>query len=142
MDAAGAQRVKARPAVVDCVAFRGGELLLVLRRKEPGAGKWALPGGFMEFGESAQEAASRECLEETAVPVRAGRLVGVYSSPARDPRQTVAIAFLCEPEAGTEPRGGDDAAEARWWNVSSLPPLAFDHEKIVFDALKVAGADG
>ena len=134
-----------RPAVVDAVVLRKaiatssgfeGEILLVKRGKEPEMGKWALPGGFMAWDESAADAVTREVREETGAGVRPLKITGVYSSPSRDPlRQTVAIAFLCEFRGG-ELVGGDDAAEAKWWPLYGLPELAFDHKKIIKDALE------
>lgn len=136
---------KPRPAVVDAIVLRKaiatssgfeGELLLVKRGKEPEMGKWALPGGYIDWDETAAEAVVREAREESGVEVRPLKIIGVYSSPKRDPvRQNVAIAFLCEFRGG-ELRGGDDAAEAKWWPLYGLPELAFDHKKIIKDALE------
>jgi len=135
---------KPRPAVVDAVVLRRfiitssgheGEILLIKRAKEPHIGAWALPGGFIEWGETATDAVVREVREETGVSVRPRRIIGVFSDPGRDPRQTIAVAFLCDPISG-EAAGGDDAGEARWWPVYRLPPLAFDHEKIIKTALE------
>jgi len=136
---------KPRPTVVDAIVLRKvvktssgveGELLLVKRAKEPFAGSWALPGGFMEWGENAEQAVAREVHEETSVRVRPVKMSGVYSDPARDPeRQPVAVAFLCEYVSG-DAKGGDDAGEARWYTLSWLPQLAFDHDQIIKDALR------
>ena len=129
-------RRKPRPAVADGVVISRGRILLVLRAREPELGKWAVPGGFLEFGETAEEAVAREVFEETGVKVKPLRITGVYSSPSRDPaRQTVAIAFLCKPAGKMRPRGGDDAERAEWWPLSRLPKLAFDHGKIIREAL-------
>ena len=135
---------KPRPAAVDAVVLRKvvktssgieGEILLVKRGKPPFEGEWALPGGFMDFGETAEQAVVREVHEETGVKVKPMKITGVYSDPERDPeRQPVAIAFLCD-YVGGEAKGGDDASEARWWLLSWLPRLAFDHDKIIRDAL-------
>ena len=133
-----------RPAVGDGVVLRKviktssdveGEILLIKRAKDPEIGKWAVPGGFVNWDETADEAVAREVKEEAGVDVRPIKIIGVYSSPSRDPlRQTVAIAFLCEFRGG-ELMGGDDAAEAKWWPLYQLPELAFDHKKIIKDAL-------
>ena len=137
---------KPRPATVDGVVVRKaiftstgleGELLLIKRAKEPHLGEWALPGGYMDADETASEAVVREVLEETGVKVKPLKMIGVFSDPKRDPRQTVSIAFLCEALSGTA-QGGDDAGEAKWWPLSRLPPLAFDHLKIVASAVGVA----
>ncbi len=91
----------------------------------------------MEYGESAEETCAREALEETGLTVVVERLVGVYSDPKRDPRwHTVGVAYLCGVLGGSL-RGGDDAAEARRFPLGGLPELAFDHARIVSDALKV-----
>lgn len=137
---------KARPAVVDAVVLRRvvktssgieGEILLVKRGKPPFAGEWALPGGFMQWNESAEEAVVREVYEETGVKVKPVKITGVYSSPSRDPeRQPVAVAFLCD-YLGGDARGGDDAGEARWWLLAWLPKLAFDHDRIIKDAVSI-----
>ncbi|MEM3030274.1 MAG: NUDIX hydrolase [Candidatus Micrarchaeia archaeon] len=127
-----------RPATADAVVIHAGSVLLVRRARPPFAGRWALPGGFVDEGETAEQAAARECLEETGVRVRAARLIGVYSSPARDPRKTVTAAFLCRPAGPLEPRGGDDAAAARWFPLVRLPPLAFDHREILADAIRLS----
>jgi 8-oxo-dGTP diphosphatase len=110
-----------------------GRVLLVRRGRPPFEGTWALPGGFCEWGETTEEACAREAREETGVKVRIGRLLGVYSDPARDPRgHTITILYEARPLAGS-PRGGDDAAEARWFTRAELrtATLAFDHGRIV-----------
>lgn len=114
-----------------------GRLLLVRRGGPPFRGKWALPGGFCDVGETTEEACAREVEEETGVEVRIGRLLGVYSDPKRDPRgHTVSVLYEARPVRGAA-RGGDDAAEARWFTpreANSLA-LAFDHGKIVREQL-------
>jgi len=126
-----------RPTAVDAVVIEGGKVLLIRRARPPFKGRWALPGGFVEEGESAEEAVVREALQETGVRVAVKGLIGVYSSPERDPRGTIAVAFLCSPTGPSSPRGGDDARAAGWFPLSSLPPLAFDHAKIIHDALNL-----
>jgi 8-oxo-dGTP diphosphatase len=114
-----------------------GRVLLVRRGFPPFEGAWSLPGGFCEWGETTEEACAREAREETGVKVRIGRLLGVYSDPARDPRgHTITVLYEARPVAGS-PRGGDDAAEARWFTRGELrdAALAFDHGKIVREQL-------
>jgi 8-oxo-dGTP diphosphatase len=122
----------------DCVVFdASGRLLLIQRGHEPFKGQYALPGGFVEVGETVEAAALRELKEETGVEGRILKLVGVYSDPQRDPRgHTVGVAFLVELVAG-EPSGGDDAASAAFVGDWRDQKLAFDHDVIVADALKL-----
>lgn len=121
---------------VDAVVFdRAGRLLLIKRKSPPFKGCYALPGGFVEHGETVEEAARRELKEETGVTVESQRLVGVYSDPGRDPRgQVVSIAFLMKARAA-RPTAGDDAAAAEFVADWRSKPLAFDHAKIVADAI-------
>lgn len=126
------------PAVtVDVAVFTFADnalkVLLVRRAEDPFAGRWALPGGFVGIDESLKRAAWRELGEETGI--RAGFLeqVGAFGRPDRDPRERViTIAYLALVAADRlEIRPGSDAAEARLFDVGSLPDLAFDHAKIL-----------
>jgi 8-oxo-dGTP diphosphatase len=132
-----------RPALTaDVAAFRIGaaglELLLVRRGSPPYLGMWALPGGFVEKDEPLASAALRELREETGIaPDGALQLVGAYGDPGRDPRGwtvTVLFAVALGDAEPAEPSAGDDAAEAGWHAVSSLPELAFDHSRLAADA--------
>jgi len=125
-----------KPSVtVDGVIIKNGKILLIKRRNEPFKGMWALPGGFVEYGERVEDAVIREIREETGLNARIKKLIGVYSDPKRDPRgHTISIVFLLEAEG--EAKGGDDAMEAKFFDLNNLPPLAFDHEKIIKDAIK------
>ncbi len=116
---------------VDVVILCGGGVVLVERRNPPPG--WALPGGFVEEGESLEQAAVREALEETGLRVRLREQFFTYSDPRRDPRRhTITTVYLGEAE-GT-PRGGDDALRARVWTWAALPePLCFDHGRILAD---------
>ncbi len=119
---------------VDAVVLEGDSIVLIKRRNPPFQGLWALPGGFVEYGESVEEAVKREVKEETGLEVEVGRLVGVYSDPGRDPRgHTVSVCFLCKPVGGFL-RAGTDSAEARKFRLSEIHRLAFDHGKILCDA--------
>jgi ADP-ribose pyrophosphatase YjhB (NUDIX family) len=106
--------------------------IVLIRRKHPPPG-WAIPGGFIDAGERAEEAAAREALEETGLPVTLTALLGVYSDPARDTRRhTISTVYVATAE-GT-PSGGDDASEAGLFGETDLPaPLAFDHAAILAD---------
>lgn len=125
-----------RPFVTDAVIVRDGKIVLIRRNKEPFRGRWALPGGFAEKNETAEECCEREAFEETGLRVRVKKLIGVFSDPGRDPRRTVAAAYLCE-VVGGELKGGTDAKEARWFALEELPALAFDHEKIIKEGRKL-----
>ena len=117
-----------------------GRILLVRRGRPPFAGAWALPGGFVEYGETVEDACARETLEETGLAVEVGAIAGVYSRPDRDPRgHTVSIVYFCRPVGG-EIQGGDDAAEARWFSPAEAASLsyAFDHAEIVGAHVRVA----
>ena len=125
-----------RPSVtVDVIIFtlrdQDLQVLLVRRKHPPFAGYWAIPGGFVDEGESAEAAAAREAIEETALEVRNLRQFRVYSEPGRDPRQhTASLVFTADCEG--VPVGGDDAAEASLFTKESLPAdIAFDHAQIL-----------
>lgn len=132
-----------RPALsADCVIFavEGDDLhvLLVRRGREPFRGKWACPGGFVNMDETVEEAASRELYEETGLKDAAIEQLHTFSAVDRDPRgRVVTVAFValvskdnCRPEAG------DDAEKAEWFNISEIPELAFDHNRILELALE------
>lgn len=126
---------KVPSVTVDCVVFDDRDRLLLIRRRHaPFEGQFALPGGFVDYGERTEAAARRELMEETSLVATGLRLVGVYSDPARDPRgHTVGIAYLTTIEDGT-PVAGDDAAEAEFRSDWRELDLAFDHNEIVRDA--------
>ena len=126
---------------VDCVALDAqGRVLLIKRGHPPFEGHYALPGGFVDVGETVEEACRRELLEETGVKAGKLTLVGVYSDPARDPRgHTVSAAFLTR-VGSVKAIAGDDAAAAEWVAVGPRLKLAFDHRKILRDALKLAAS--
>jgi 8-oxo-dGTP diphosphatase len=131
----------ARPALtVDVVLLAGDaprRVLLIQRRNPPFAGEWALPGGFVDEGETVAVAAGRELREETGVEVSGLALLGVYDTPGRDPRGwSVSVVYVLCVASELEARGGDDAGDARWFASDELPPLAFDHKLIVEDALR------
>jgi len=121
---------------------RAREVLLIRRGAQPFEGAWALPGGFLEPFERPEDAARRELAEEAGLRLHGPfMLVGVYGEPGRDPRGwmvSAAYVVLLEHDA-PELTPGDDAAEARWFAIDELPPLAFDHDRIVADALVVLG---
>jgi len=111
-------------------------VILIRRKKEPFKDQWAIPGGFIEYGETAEHAAIRETKEETGLDVEILKLVGVYSDPKRDPRgHVIAIAFLAK-EVGGNLVANDDAKAVKVFKITEIPKnLAFDHAKILKDAL-------
>jgi 8-oxo-dGTP diphosphatase len=121
---------------VDGFLLKDDFVLLVQRKHAPFQGAWALPGGFVEYGEKTEEAVVREVLEETGLHTKVMSLLGVYSDSHRDPRgHTVTVAYLVEHVRG-DLRPGDDASSAKFFKQDELPALAFDHAEIVKDAFK------
>ena len=108
-------------------------ILLIERKRDPFAGKWALPGGFVEEQERLVDAAKRELLEETGLENIELEQLHAFGDPGRDPRGwTITIAFLaCVQPHLLKPKAGDDAAEVEWFPLDALPALAFDHAEIV-----------
>ena len=108
-----------------------GDAVVLIERKNPPPG-WALPGGFVDYGECFEDAARREAREETGLDARLIRQFHTYSAPDRDPRQHTASTVFIATAEGT-PVGMDDARQARLFRLDELPPLAFDHAKILAD---------
>lgn len=133
-----------RPYIsTDCIVFDELKRVLLIRRKnEPFRGQYALPGGFIEVGETAEDSARRELKEETGIEAGNLRLLGVYSDPKRDPRHhTITIAYLVRAD-GQAPVAGDDAATAEFVAHPEKQKLAFDHNLILRDALKLHAETG
>jgi len=129
-------KYKSPKLTVDGILLKKGEILLIKRKNPPFKNSWALPGGFVEYGEKTEDAVLREVFEETGLKTTIKKLIGVYYDPDRDPRgHTVSIVYLIEEQSG-ELLGGDDALEAKFFKVKKLPTLAFDHGKIIEDLLK------
>ena len=130
------------PAVTtDCVIFgydlrEGLSVLLIERGIDPFKGQWAFPGGFLQMDEDADTCARRELFEETGFKAASFIQFGTFSDVNRDPRERViTIAYMALVRKG-DVQGGDDAADARWFPVTSVPPLAFDHDRILRIALE------
>ncbi|HEC82236.1 MAG TPA: NUDIX hydrolase [Thermoplasmatales archaeon] len=118
---------------VDGLVIKDNSILLIKRKNEPFKNMWALPGGFVNYGETVEDAVKREVKEETGLDTDITELFGVYSDPNRDPRgHTISVVFILKPENG-EVKGGDDAADARYFPLNVVPKLAFDHNKIIMD---------
>ena len=130
------------PAVTtDCVIFgydskEGLSVLLIKRGVEPYKDHWAFPGGFIRMDEDAETGARRELKEETGFDTSYVEQFGCFSEVNRDPRERViTIAFYALVKK-SEVRGGDDAADAHWFPIDNIPPLAFDHDRILRVALQ------
>jgi len=120
---------------VDAVVLKNKKILLIKRKQEPYRGHYALPGGFVEYGETVEAALRREVREETGLRVRIQSLVGVYSDPHRDPRgHVISVAFAADIVGGSV-AAGSDASDAVLLDIVDLPPLAFDHAQIIRDAI-------
>jgi len=136
-----------RPALTaDAVVFaKDGDsirLLLVERKHDPCKGCWAFPGGFMNMDETTAQAAHRELFEETGIKVDAMKQVGAYDKVDRDPRgRVITVAYTTIIDHLLPAKGADDAAKAEWIDIRQLPPLAFDHDEILHDAMRLIGID-
>jgi 8-oxo-dGTP diphosphatase len=120
------------PTVDVIIEQDGGKKIVLIKRRNPPRG-WAIPGGFVDYGETLEAAAVREAYEETGLHVTLLRQFHTYSDPLRDPRKhTISTVFIAR--ADGSPVAGDDAAEAGAFGVDTLPgPLAFDHGSILKD---------
>ncbi len=119
--------------VHDAGSLKGKKIILIERKNPPHG--WALPGGFVDYGESLEDAARREAMEETSLEVELIRQFHTYSDPGRDPRHhTISTVYIAK--AKGQPLGMDDAASAEIFDIKNLPPeIAFDHAKIIKDYL-------
>lgn len=133
------------PAVTaDCLVFartdEGMKLLLIQRKNEPCKGKWAFLGGFMDIDETTIDAARRELKEETGLVVGELHRVGFFDAVDRDPRERIiTVAYYTILDKPAEVSGLDDAAQAKWFPLTKLPDLAFDHKEILQEAERVLG---
>ena len=118
---------------VDILIYHAHRGIVLVERRNPPPG-WALPGGFIDYGETCEAAARREAKEETGLDVVLTGLLGVYSDPARDPRgHTMSVVYTAQAQNPEDLAAGDDAAKAAFFKLDALPPLAFDHGQIVQD---------
>lgn len=131
-----------RPAVTaDVVAItkeNDPKVLLIQRKFDPYKGCWAFPGGFMDMDETTEQCAIRELNEETGLVYSSMTQIGAYSKVDRDPRgRTLTVAYLAIVDKPLLVNAQDDAAKAEWFSINNLPPLAFDHDEIMVDAIKL-----
>jgi 8-oxo-dGTP diphosphatase len=118
---------------VDALIIYEGKLVLIRRKNPPFENHFALPGGFVEVGETVEEAAIREAKEETGLDIKLLKLLGVYSDPSRDPRgHTVSVCFLAIGRGNL--KAGSDAKDTGLFSLNEIPKLAFDHDKIIENA--------
>lgn len=126
-----------RPALtVDALVVTGKgnqrKVLLIRRGRDPFAGMWALPGGFVDMEETLEAACRRELKEETGLDLPRMEQFRVFDAPGRDPRhRTISVVFHASVAQELPVTGGDDASLAAWYSVTDLPPLAFDHSDIL-----------
>lgn len=127
---------------MDLIVEKEGKILLIKRKDEPFKEMYALPGGYLECGkENLKQAGARELYEETNLRTNLENLflVGVYSEPNRDPRgHVISHAYFVRDYTG-DAKAGDDAKELAWFELDKLPKLAFDHDKIINDFLRLNG---
>jgi len=113
-------------------------VLLIKRKNEPFRNQWALPGGFLEENETLEEGVKRELEEETGLKLEKIQQVGAFGTPGRDPRgRIISIAFLGLIGAEAKVRASDDAVDVKWFSLNDLPDLAFDHRKIISEAISL-----
>lgn len=131
---------------VDGILQRGSKVLMVRRKNEPHKGRLALPGGFVDEGETVEDAFRREVLEECALEVEPVDILGVYSDPKRDPRKhTLSVVFVGLILTGHE-KAGDDAGGLEWIELAEIErmkdQIAFDHAQILADYVRWKGSMG
>jgi len=122
---------------VDGIVRQNDRLLLIRRKNPPFKGTYALPGGFVEYNEPVEKAVIREVKEETGLQTKINKLMGVYSSPDRDPRGHMVSTVFSLDVIGGSLKGGSDAEKAQYFDIRDLPELAFDHEDIIKDFLEL-----
>ena len=124
---------------VDSAIISNTSVVLIMRKNPPYKGYWALPGGFVEYGETVESAAIRETKEETGLNVKLDDIVGIYSDPGRDPRgHIISICFFAH-KTGGNLLADTDAVDVRWFELDKVSEIhmAFDHLKIIDDAVKL-----
>lgn len=124
-------------AVILCKVESSLEVLLIKRKNPPYKDMWALPGGFVDMDEDLIDAVERETFEETGLRLNGFKQLASYGKPDRDPRgRNVAVVHYIILNEKLDPKAGDDAKDAKWFDIDYLPELAFDHAKIIDDGIK------
>lgn len=124
-----------RGVSIDAAIIKDDKIVLIKRGVEPSKGKWGTPGGYVDWDETVEEAVAREVKEETKLDVTSTKLVGVYSSPERHPKQVINILYLAE-VAEADPAPGDDVDDVKWFLLDSLPDeMAIDHKENIKRAM-------
>jgi ADP-ribose pyrophosphatase YjhB (NUDIX family) len=129
---------------VDAILQRDSKVLMVRRKKDPFKGHLALPGGFVDEGETVEDAMKREAMEETSLEVEPIDILGVYSDPKRDPRKHIMTVVFVGIIIGGSNKAGDDAASIEWVELSDIEKqrIAFDHAEILRDYRKWKASGG
>jgi len=128
------EKFRSPSLAADAVIQKGKCIVLIKRRFEPFRGRWAFPGGFVDYGERVEDAVIREAREETGLDIELVRLIGVYSDPDRDPRKHVAVVSYLARIAGGKPVVTDETTGIRVFEKIPEDQLAFDHAKVIRDA--------
>ncbi|MGI0049753.1 MAG: NUDIX domain-containing protein [Nitrososphaera sp.] len=129
---------------VDVILQRDTKVLMIRRKKDPFKGQLALPGGFVNEGETAEDAMKREAMEETSLEVEPIDILGVYSDPKRDPRKHIMTVVFVGIILGGPAKAGDDAASIEWVELADIEKkqVAFDHAAILRDYRKWKASGG
>jgi ADP-ribose pyrophosphatase YjhB (NUDIX family) len=129
---------------VDVILQRDSKVLMVRRKKDPFKGQLDLPGGFVDEGETVEDAMKREAMEETSLEVEPIDILGVYSDPKRDPRKHIMTVVFVGIVVGGSDKAGDDAASIEWVELSGIErqQIAFDHATILRDYRKWKASSG
>lgn len=119
-------------ALIFAVCDNRKSVLLIKRGNDPYKDSWAVPGGFVEMDEELETAAERELFEETKIKVPKLKQMHTFGTVGRDPRdRSVTVVFTGTVDNEIKPTAGDDAAQAKWFDINNLPRLAFDHDKVI-----------